>query len=141
MILPKKPRDRESSSEAVRNVKKSRDSRQNLSLDQLGESNSSLQISSSCFIISPGRVKKVQKFVNFCLKVGHSVNLKHSKSTRRQLILLWRLQNHNAQCTLSTSLARGHRGDVWERSIYDNCRFDIGCFRASRLILKVSTPE
>ena len=26
--------------------------------------------------------------------------------------------------------------DVWERSIYDNCRFDIGDFRATRLITK-----
>ena len=26
--------------------------------------------------------------------------------------------------------------DVWERSVYDNCRFDIGDFRATRLITK-----
>ena len=26
--------------------------------------------------------------------------------------------------------------DVWERSIYDNCRFDIGDFPATRLITK-----
>ena len=31
--------------------------------------------------LSPGRVKKLQKFINFCLKVGHSANLKRSKST------------------------------------------------------------
>ena len=28
---------------------------------------------------SPRRVKKLQKFINFCLKVGHSANLKHIK--------------------------------------------------------------
>ena len=30
------------------------------------------------------RVKKLQKFINFCLKVGHSANLKHWKSAWRQ---------------------------------------------------------
>ena len=38
-----------------------------------------LLISSSC--LSPRTVKKLQNFINFCLKVGHSANLKHSKST------------------------------------------------------------
>ena len=38
-----------------------------------------LLIFSSC--LSPGRVKKLQKFINFGFKVGHSANLKHSKST------------------------------------------------------------
>ena len=33
---------------------------------------------SSC--LSPGRVKKLQKFINFGLKVDHSANLEHSKS-------------------------------------------------------------
>ena len=33
--------------------------------------------------LSPGRIKKLQKFINFCLKVGHSATLKHSKSTRQ----------------------------------------------------------
>ena len=35
--------------------------------------------------LSPGRVKKLQKFINFCLRVGHSANLKHShmKTTYR----------------------------------------------------------
>ena len=33
---------------------------------------------SSC--LSPGRVKKLQKFINFGLKVGHSANLELSKS-------------------------------------------------------------
>ena len=40
-----------------------------------------LLIFSSCW--SLGRVKKLQKFINFCLKVGHRANLKHSKSTWR----------------------------------------------------------
>ena len=33
----------------------------------------------SCF--SPERVKKLQKFINFCLKVVHDANLKLSQST------------------------------------------------------------
>ena len=41
-----------------------------------------LLIFSSC--LSPGRVKKLQKFINFSLKVGHSANLKHTESTLRQ---------------------------------------------------------
>ena len=45
--------------------------------------------------LSPGSVKTFQKFINFCLKVGHSANLKHSKSTWGQLIVLWKVQNHN----------------------------------------------
>ena len=51
-----------------------------VSLDQLRLGvEEQLLIFSSC--LSPGRVKKLQKFINFCLKVGHSANLKHSKST------------------------------------------------------------
>ena len=38
--------------------------------------------------------QKLEKFINFCLKVGHSANL-NSKSTWRQLIVLWKVQNHN----------------------------------------------
>ena len=52
-------------------------------LDQLRSGvEEQLLIFSSC--LSPWRVKKFQKFINFCLKVGHSANLKHSKSTWRQ---------------------------------------------------------
>ena len=54
-----------------------------VSLDQLRLGvEEQLLIFSSC--LSPGRVKKLQKFINFCLYVGHSGNLKHSKSTWRQ---------------------------------------------------------
>ena len=58
-----------------------------VSLDQLSLGvwdyrSAQMLIFSSC--LSPGRVKKLQKFINFCLKVGHSSNLKHSKSTWRQ---------------------------------------------------------
>ena len=53
-----------------------------VSLDQLASRRALLPIFSSC--LSPERVKKLQKFINFCLKVGHSANLKHSNSTRRQ---------------------------------------------------------
>ena len=113
MIFPKKLWDWESCSEAVRSVKKSRDSRQNCELGPAWGVEKQLLISSSCFIISPGRVKKVQKFINFCLKVGHGANLKHSKSTRRQLILLWKLQNHNpAQHFFIGWSSRGRLGTI-----------------------------
>ena len=59
------------------------------------------------------RLKKLQKFINFCLKVGHSANLKHSKSTIRQLILLWKLQNHNpAQHFFIGRSSRGRFGTI-----------------------------
>ena len=46
----------------------------NHELGPLGESKSNilLLISSSC--LSPGQVKKLQKFINFFLNVGHSAN-------------------------------------------------------------------
>ena len=50
-----------------------------------------LLIFSSC--LSPGRVKKLQKFISFCLKVGHSAYLKHSKFTWRKLIVMRLLSN------------------------------------------------
>ena len=53
-----------------------------------------LLIFSSC--LSPGRVKKLQMIINFCLKVDHSANLNPSKSTWSQLIIVvWNVQNHN----------------------------------------------
>ena len=60
----------------MRKVKKTRDSWQNRELGPAWESEQ-LLINSSCLL--PGRVKKLQKFISFCLKVGHSANLKHSK--------------------------------------------------------------
>ena len=46
--------------------------------------------------LSPGRVKKLQMIINFCLKVDHSANLNASKSTWSQLIIVvWNVQNHN----------------------------------------------
>ena len=56
-----------------------------VSLDQLclGVEEQLLIFSASC--LSSGWVKKLQKFINFCLKVSHSSNLKHSKSTWSQL--------------------------------------------------------
>ena len=70
------PKNHETGSLVVRKDKKI------VSLDQLG----SRRAIADLFVmftrcLSPGRVKKLQKFMNFCLKVGHSVNLKHSKST------------------------------------------------------------
>ena len=70
------PKDHETGSLVVRKDKKIE------SLDQIG----SRRAIADLFVmftrcLSPGRVKKLQKFMNFCLKVGHSVNLKRSKST------------------------------------------------------------
>ena len=70
-----------------------------VSLDQLRLGvEEQLLIFSSC--LSPGRVKKLQKFINFGLKVGHSANLKHSKSTWRQSScdsceMSWNVQNQH----------------------------------------------
>ena len=69
-------------SRVLRKVKKSRESIEGriVSLDQLWSRRASAeQIFSSC--LSPGRVKKLQMFINFGLKVEHSAILKHSEST------------------------------------------------------------
>ena len=75
----------------MRKAKKSWASRQNRELGPAWESEEQLLIFSSFLL--PGRVKKLQMFINFCLKVDQSANLKHSKSTWRQLIVLWNVQN------------------------------------------------
>ena len=67
-----------------------------------------LLIPSSCLSRRP--VKKLQKFINFCLKVGYSANLKYSKSTWTTYHPVkgtksWH-QKLWAQCTLSTSWSR-----------------------------------
>ena len=62
--------------------------------------------SSSCLLL--GLVIKLQKCINFCLKVGHSANSKPSKSTTYRPvkgIKSWH-QKFWAQCTLSTSWLR-----------------------------------
>ena len=67
----------------VRKVKTSWDSRQRnrkLGTASLG---SRRAIADLFVLFIAGRIKKLQKFINFCLKVGHSANLKHSKSTRQ----------------------------------------------------------
>ena len=58
-----------------------------MSLDQL---ESRRAIADLFVMFFTWRVKKLQKFVNVCLKVGYSANLKHSKSTWRQLIAPWK---------------------------------------------------
>ena len=81
--------------------------------------------SSSCLLL--GLVIKLQKCINFCLKVGHSANSKPSKSTTYRPvkdIKSWH-QKFWAQCTLSTSWLRNGN----DRSIYGSSRFDIGRFR------------
>ena len=56
-----------------------------VSLDQLmGVGEQLLLIFSSCLLA--GRVKKLQMFINFCLKVDYSANLNHSKSTWRHYL-------------------------------------------------------
>ena len=96
-----------------------------------------LLISLSC--LSPGWVKKIQKFINFCLKVCHSGNLKHIKSTWRQLTSCERYK------IVTKALGAMHAQHFFiaeqERLIYDNCCFDIGHSRASQLITRVSSPE
>ena len=76
----------------VRKVKKSWESRQNRELAPAWESKSSC-----CSFRHVYRVDESKSFkclfeafwlLNFCLKVDHSANLKHSKSTWRQLIVL-----------------------------------------------------
>ena len=99
-----------------------------VSLDQLclGVEEQLLIFSASC--LSPGWVKKLQKFINFCLKVGHSSNFKHSRSTwvHRPVTPV--------KCTKSA-----HRGTG---TIYGSCRFDIKRFRVEPTDLrKVSTSE
>ena len=108
MIFPKKPWDWESCSEAVRKVKKLAESWAWTSL-------CSWRAVADLFIMfnDIARLKKLQKFINFCLKVGHSANLKHSKSTIRQLILLWKLQKHNpAQHFFIGRSSRGRLGTI-----------------------------
>ena len=108
MIFPKKPWDWKSCSEAVRKVKKLAESWAWTSLW-------SWRAVADLFIMfnDIARLKKLQKFINFCLKVGHSANLKHSKSTIRQLILLWKLQKHNpAQHFFIGRSSRGRLGTI-----------------------------
>ena len=77
-----------------------------------------------------GWVKTLLKFINFCLKVGHSAtgSLKHSKSTWTQLIVLWKVQHHNIKSyrrnACSVRLDRG-TGMIDLRQLL----FDVGCFR------------
>ena len=86
-------------------------------------------ICSSC--LSPGRVKKLQKFTTFCLKVGHSVNLKYSKSTWRQLIANnMKSSGHNAGSALVDrrtgtidlrQLSFRYRAFSWKPTNYEVC--------------------
>ena len=98
----------------VRKVKKSGDSRQNRELGPAWESKSNCR--SFHHYLSPGRVKNLQKFINFCLKVGHSSKLKHSKSTWRP----WNVQNQHIekweQSTAVVVLISG--AFVWTQHIY-----------------------
>ena len=69
----------------VKKVKKSWDSRRNRELGPALESKTFRHVY---------RLDESKRFRTFCLKVGHS-NLKHSKSTRIVLWLLWNFQNQH----------------------------------------------
>ena len=78
-------------------------------------------IFSSC--LSPGRIKKLHTFINFCLKFGMRTTYLPVKGTKSKHQKLW------AQCTLSTSWSR--KGNDRSTTVEpDSCRFDIGRFRA-----------
>ena len=90
---------------------------------RLGVEEQLLILSASC--LSPGRVKKFQKFINVCLKVGHSSDLKHSKSTWRQSSCdsceMCKNQ-HTAEREWSTTVVVLISGAfVWSRLIYERC--------------------
>ena len=96
-----------------------------VSLDhlRLGVEEQLLNFSASC--LSPGQVKNLQKFINLCLKVGHSSNLKHSKFTS---------QEDNRPVTPVKCTKSAHRGTG---TIYDS--YDVlisGAFVWSRLIFE-----
>ena len=95
-------------------------SRQNHKLGPAWESKSNA-IADLFVIVIALTSQKAWKFINFCLKVGHSANLKHSKYRWRQLIVLSEMYK------IITSKALGNRGTG---TVYDNCRFDIKRFRA-----------
>ena len=63
------------------------------------------------------------------LKLAMSANLKHSKSTWRQLIVLWKTDKIKTSKALGTMHARPYLISERERSINDSCRFDVGRFR------------
>ena len=134
MICPKKQWDWESCSGAVRKaVKKSWDSTQNHELGPAWGVEEQLLM----FIEIAWTSQKASKVHKLLSQGWLSANLKHSKSIWRQLMVLWKLKNHNIESSGHNACsALLYRGDVPERSIYDNCRFDIGHFLASRLITK-----
>ena len=96
-----------------------------VSLDQLG-SRRAMQLLIFLSCLSPRRVKKLQKFINSCLKVGHSANFKHSKSTYN-----WRL---NLSSWEMFKIITSEALDTMHAQLFliavDSCRFDIGRFRA-----------
>ena len=69
--------------------------------------------------------QKLEKFINFCLKVGQSANL-NSKPTWRHIIVLWKVQSHNIKSSghNACSALLDHRTGM----IYDSCHFEIGHF-------------
>ena len=101
-----------------------------VSLDQLGGSKSNYWSFRHVYRLDES--KKLQKFINFCLKVGHNANLKHLVHMKN-IIVLWKVQNHynksSGHNARSALLDRG-TGTInlrlliaeRERSIYDSCR-------------------
>ena len=113
-----------------------------VSLDQLGSRRAIIDLFVT-FIA--WRVKKLQQFVNVCPKVGYSANLKHSKSTWRQLIAPWKGPGYKiiTSKALNTMHAQHFLIAERERSTYDSCRFNVARFLAEPTNYEWcrSTPE
>ena len=112
-----------------------------VSLDQLG-SRRTMQLLIFLSCLSPRRVKKLQKFINSCLKVGHSANFKHSKSTLLHIteenLSSWEM----FKIITSEALDTMHAQLIAERERSTTVVVLIsGAFVRSRLITNLSTPE
>ena len=114
-----------------------------VSLDQLG-SRRTMQLLIFLSCLSPRRVKKLQKFINSCLKVGHSANFKHSKSTLLHIteenLSSWEMFKIITSEALDTMHAQLFLIAERERSTTVVVLIS-GAFVRSRLITNLSTPE
>ena len=114
-----------------------------VSLDQLG-SRRTMQLLIFLSCLSPRRVKKLQKFINSCLKVGHSANFKHSKSTLLHIteenLSSWEMFKIITSEALDTMHAQLFLIAEREQSTTVVVLIS-GAFVRSRLITNLSTPE
>ena len=131
----------------LRKAKKSWDLRQNRELGPAWESKTFRHV---CRL---DESKKLQKFINVCLKVGHSDSIvliyKHSKSTWIVLWLFWNVKNqHIAERERPTTVVVLISGAlVWRRLIYERCVTHLhkavstdNLFLALRVIHKLTRP-